>query len=274
MKIRVFPLVLGSLLACSVNADDNAVNPVLVDPFTFKLGISRLKADGTFSSTLNNRPSDKISTGDLGVDDTSTGGYFAARWRFTERWRLSFDYFGQDRERSVSRNFDDLDFGDIEASGFLTVDTQLKTDFYVVQVGYSLLKNDRAELGIGGGVHFVNFATELTVTGGINDQSGSVQSDSEDLLAPLPNILGYGIYAFTPKLSVDGSVGWFGLDYDEYSGDLITFTANLEYRLTEHFGLGVGYNYVQMDLEIEQSRRTDAYDLNYSGPVAYVSASF
>ena len=120
----------------------------------------------------------------------------------------------------------------------------------------------------------MDFDTTLKVSGGINDVSGSVQSDSVDITAPLPNILGYGAYAITPKLSVDGAVGWFGLDYGDYSGNLVTLVANLEYRLTKNFGVGVGYNYVDMDLTIDKSKRKDKYDLDYKGPVAYISASF
>jgi opacity protein-like surface antigen len=274
MKLRLFALLFGSVLSGAVLAAGNSLNPVLDDKFTFKLGASWLKADGSFSSTREGDPTEKLTTSDLGVDDTETNAAFSARWRFTERWRLTFDYFGLDVNGNVREDFDNLDFGDIQASGFLAVDTKFKTDFYIAQVGYSLLKNERAELGIGAGVHIVRFDTKLKVSGGINNASGSVQSDSVDLTAPLPNVLGYGTYAFTPKLSLDGSVGWFGLSYDDYDGNLLTLAANLDYRLTDHFGVGVGYNYINMDLTINKSNRKDKYDIDYKGPVLYVTASF
>jgi opacity protein-like surface antigen len=274
MKLRLFALLFGSVLSGAVLAAGNSLNPVLDDKFTFKLGASWLKADGSFSSTREGDPTEKLTTSDLGVDDTETNAAFSARWRFTERWRLTFDYFGLDVNGNVREDFDDLDFGDIQASGFLAVDTKFKTDFYIAQVGYSLLKNERAELGIGAGVHIVRFDTKLKVSGGINNASGSVQSDSVDLTAPLPNVLGYGTYAFTPKLSLDGSVGWFGLSYSDYDGNLLTLAANLDYRLTDHFGVGVGYNYINMDLTINKSNRKDKYDIDDKGPVLYVTASF
>ena len=274
MKLRLLALLFGSVLSYSVNAAGNSLNPILDDKFAFRLGATWLKADGTFSSTREGDPTEKLSTSDLGVDDTETNAAFSARWRFTERWRLTFDYFGLDVNGNVREDFDDLDFGDIEASGFLAVDTKFKTDFYIAQVGYSFLKNERAELGIGGGVHIVRFDTKLKVSGGINNASGSVQSDSVDLTAPLPNVLGYGTYAFTPKLSLDGSVGWFGLSYGDYGGNLLSLAANLDYRLTNHFGVGVGYNYIDMDLTIDKSNRKDKYDIDYKGPVLYVTASF
>jgi len=274
VKQQLLGLLFGSIASTTVYAAGGAINPILDESFTFRLGASYLDADGTFSSTIDGDPQDNLSTSDLGIDDGNITPYFGFRWRFTDRWRLSFNYFGLDNDGSVRKDFDELIFGDIRATGFLGVDTDFETDFYVTQVGYSFLKNNRGELGVGAGLHVVNFDTSLTVSGDINGIGGSVESDSAELTVPLPNILGYGTYAFTPKLSLDGSIGWFGLDYNNYSGNLITLTANLEYRLTDHVGIGVGYNYVDMDLTIEESRREDNYNLEYKGPVLYVSAGF
>ena len=275
MKQQLLGLFIGSILSTTVYAAGGAVNPILDDAFTFKLGASWLKADGTFSSTRDGEPTDKLSTGDLDIDDTNTQAGFAFRWRFTDRWRLTFDYLGLDNDGNVREEFNDFEFGDIKASGFLEIDTKFETDFYIAQVGYSFLKNERAELGIGAGAHVINFDTRLKVSGGVTGiGSGSVQSDTVTLTAPLPNVLGFGSYAFTPKLSVDGSVGWFGLSYNDYSGDLLALTANLDYRVTKHFGVGVGYNYFDMDLTIKKSNRKDKYDLDYKGPFVYVSAGF
>jgi opacity protein-like surface antigen len=274
VKQRLFGLFLSSIISTTVFAAGSAINPVLDDPFTFRLGATYMEPDGKISSTIKGNSTVDLSASDLGIEDGSTNPYFGFRWRFTDRWRLTFDYFGLDVDGSVRRDFGDFEFGDISASGFLAVDTSFKTDFYVTQVGYSFLKNERAELGAGLGLHVVNFDTSLKVSGGIGEKSDAIQSDSIDLTAPLPNILGYGTYAFTPKLSLGGSIGWFGLDYDQYSGNLVTLAAALEYRLTKHIGVGAGYNYVDMDLTIDKSNREDEYNLKYTGPVLYLSAGF
>jgi len=275
VKQQLLGLVFGSFFVTLVQGAGGAINPVLDNAFTFRLGADFLQADGTFSSTIDGQSTDSLSTSDLDIDDTNTTPYIGFRWRFADRWRLTFDYIGVDTDGSVRKDFDDLDFGEIEASGFLAVDTTFKTDFYIAQAGYSFLKNERAELGIGAGVHVVKFDTELKVSAGVSGLGQvSVPSDNVDLTAPLPNVLGFGTYAFTPKLSLEGSIGWFGLDYQDYSGDLVALSANLDYRLTDHFGIGVGYNYLDMDLTIDKSNRMDTYDLIYKGPVVYVSAGF
>ena len=274
MEQPIFGLLLAVLVSSTAQAAGNSLNPILDDTWNFRLGATYLDASGTFSSTVQGEPTDKLSTDDLNVSDGNTRPYFGARWRFTDRWRATFNYFGMDNDGSVRKPFDRLIFGDIRATGFLEVETSFKTDFYVAQVGYSFLKNERSELGLGAGLHVVDFDTTLKVRGKINGKSGSIKSDSTDLTVPLPNILGFGTYAFTPKLSLDGSVAWFGLDYDKYSGNLVTVAANLEYRITDNVGVGVGYNFIDMDLDIDESQRTDTYDLEYKGPVLYVSAGF
>jgi len=274
MKQQLCGLFFGSILSTTVSAAGGAINPILDDAFTFRLGATYMDMDGTFSSTLKGESTDDLSTSDLGIDDSNTRPYFGFRWRFADRWRLTFNYFGLDNDGEVHKNFDELDFGDIHAKGFLAVDTGFKTDFYVAQVGYSFLKNERAELGIGAGAHVVRFDTNLKVSGEINGIGGSIQSDSINLTVPLPNILGFGTYALTPRLSLEGSIGWFSLGYDDYSGNLVALTANLEYRLTDHVGVGIGYNYVDMDLTIKKSSRENEYNLKYKGPVLYVSAGF
>lgn len=274
MNYRTIGLLLAGLVTGTASAAGSAINPVLDETFSFRLGAAYLDANGNFSSTSKGETTDDLSTSDLGIDDGNVTPYVAASWRFTDRWRLTFNYFGFSNDGSVRQNFDDLNFGPISASGFLEVKTNFDTDFYVTQLGYSFLKNDRAELGVGAGLHVVNFSTRLKVSGNINGIGGSTQSASSDLTVPLPDILGYGTYAFTPKLSLDGGVGWFGLDYDKYSGNLISATASLEYRITDHVGVGVGYNFVDMDLDIKQSKRTDTYSLRYKGPVLFVSAGF
>ena len=63
---------------------------------------------GTFSSTIQGEPTDKLSTDDLGIADYNWNPYFGARWRFTDRWRATFNYFGMETDGSVRQsNFHD-----------------------------------------------------------------------------------------------------------------------------------------------------------------------
>jgi hypothetical protein len=88
---------------------------------------------------------------------------------------------------------------------------------------------------------------------------------ARDLLIPI-----YG----DSKLAMEYRAGWSGLDYGDYSGDLVTLEAIPEYRLTSNFGVSIGYNYIDTDLTVDQTRRTDKYSVDMDGPVLYLSAGF
>jgi len=250
------------------------INPVLNEPFTLRLGANFLTVDGDLGSGTDNGNLPDIDIDTLGVDKDETSLYFAARWRPSNRWMIKLDYFGFDNSGDVMRPF--LDFGEIGAIGTIRVETKLKTDFYVLQAGYSLLKNERVDLGLGLGLHVIDFDTSLRVTGKLGDYTGKIGTEKTDMTVPLPNLLVYGTYAFTPKLSLDGSAAYFGLSYGDYSGSLFRGTINLEYRFTDHIGAGIGYNYTNMnlDIDVDDDDITSEYDLNYTGPVVFVSAGF
>lgn len=270
MRRSVFGLVLCMSTGMAFG-ETQGINPVLNEPFTFRLGANFLTVDGDLGSGTDNKEFPDIDIDTLGVDEDETSLYFAARWRPSHRWMIKFDYFGFDNEGDVSRPI--LDFGG-SGIGTLRAETKLKTDFYVIQAGYSLLKNERADLGLGLGLHVIDFDTSLRLTGQLGNTVRAIGTERTDLLVPLPNLLAYGTYAFTPKLSLDGSAAYFSLSYDDYDGSLFRGTINLEYRFTDHIGAGIGYNYTNMNLDIEDDDVTTEYDLNYTGPVVFLSAGF
>ena len=79
MKQKLLGLLFGSILSTTAYAAGGAINPILDDPFTFRLGTTYLAAEGTFSSTLDGEPTDDLSTSDLGINDGNTTPYFGFR---------------------------------------------------------------------------------------------------------------------------------------------------------------------------------------------------
>ena len=95
-----------------------------------------------------------------------------------------------------------------------------------------------------------------------------------DILAPLPNIRAQGFYAITPRWAVSGAVGWLSANYGDYDGGFTYFHGRTLYRFTERFGVGVGYQYVDVDVEHDGERGNSGFDIQFSGPTASLSYSF
>src|SRR6185295_18234301 len=111
------------------------------------------------------------------------------------------------------------------------VHSQFDSDIYRLSGGYSFLKDNKSELGATLGFHVTQFKTALSATG--------VGANSNDTLAPLPTVGLYGAYAFTPQWLLSGRVDYFSLNYNDYDGKLINFSAGVDYRFTRNFGVGL-----------------------------------
>ncbi len=84
----------------------------------------------------------------------------------------------------------------------------------------------------------------------------------------------YGAYAFTPKWLLSGRVDYFSLDYDEYGGSLINFTAGIDYRFSRNFGVGLAYRHVDYDVTVAKAKFNGGIEYKFNGPVFYLTTSF
>ena len=155
-----------------------------------------------------------------------------------------------------------------------SVTSNFNTKYYILQGGYAFVHTDRANFGVGAGLHVMELSASISgelTAGGMTIDQGTGASDST---APLPNVYFYGDYAFTPTLAATASIGWFGLEVDKYDGELVSVSANLEYRPWDNFGVGIGYTLVNVDISIDETDSLIDFEIDASGPRLYFTAGF
>jgi hypothetical protein len=263
-------------LSFAQSADTHSYyNPVLADRFTFRAGAFFGQLDSAVAKTSKSNPTRNrtIDLEDLGMDDDEVSAYLNGRWRISERWQLGFGYYGIDRDgnRSIAG---EIDFGDITVPVGASVNSGFNTDLYIVTAGYSFIRDERAELGARLGVHVADLEVSLGASVNAGNQTINLGTSSADTLAPLINLGFYGTYAFTPELSITGDLGYFSLNYDKYDGEITVATGALEYRAFEHVGIGVGYSFIDTNLDVDEDRSNDRYEFEFKGPIVYLSAGF
>jgi len=64
------------------------------------------------------------------------------------------------------------------------------------------------------------------------------------------------------------------LNYENYQGDLLRANAVIDYRPFENFGLGLGYNFSELNVTREQRLHSESFDMDFSGPILYLKAGF
>ncbi len=237
------------------------------------VGAVNFDVDATMAKWTEGERIDYINLGRLGVPESDTDLWARVSTRIGSRWQLGFDYFNIDVAGSRAVNFE-FEFGDLVVPVGASVDTSLAADFYVLSMTYAFYRSDRMELGAGLGVHGVGLEYDLFAEVRAGSLVRTLGEEEDDFLAPLPNAVIYGSYAFTPKLLGQLKLGWISLSYDEYDGELLALHAQLAYLLTDRVSVGLGYTMFDFDVERNRGARRDYYDLDLQGPRVFVAMGF
>ena len=243
------------------------VNPGLQDGFTLEVGAyaPEVKTNARLDSVTLGRGTSISFEDDLGLDDREIQVSVLGKLRLGERWRIEGEYFALNRSgtRAISRT---INFGGNIYPVGITVNSEFDSDIYRLSAGYSFIKSTQAELGVALGLHITDFTMSLA--------GANVSQRTGDALAPLPTIGIYGAYALTPRWLLTGRADIFSFSYDDYDGSLVNLVAGIDYRFSRNFGVGLGYRYVDYDLDVTKSSFSGNIQYEFSGPVLYLVGSF
>ncbi|MBV1906239.1 MAG: hypothetical protein KUG75_09185, partial [Pseudomonadales bacterium] len=195
----------------------------------------------------------------------------SGRWRFTDRWELSVSYTNFNTRGSTSASRD-YSYGDLDVTASAAVTSDLDISLYIVDLTWDFFSSEKSHLGVGLGLHVMDMGLALSAE--LDQGMGApieTESESGDATAPLPNFTLVGGHMLTDKLYLTAKAGIFSLDYKEYSGDLTSLRAMLEWRPKKNIGLGVGYQYVDVDVKVDRSLRERKYSLELDGPMIFLT---
>ena len=272
MKALCLSLLFG-LIFClnSWGADQQANN--WNKRFQLRGGVIAYDLSGDFSSTKDDRPEFDIDLDDLDLKEDERAYFLGANLRLGDRWRLNLDYFRYDDDGSkvADRSFE---FDDVQVPVDARVDSSLKFDLYVVNIGYDLYQSDKAYFGVGIGAHIVNFQLDVAAEINVNNNQSTYRDEDEELTAPMPNLYAGGAYAFRDDLILKYSGGWMSMSYGDYDGELYFASGSIEYWPFRNVGLGAGYAYRTVDIEYDPDTKKEKYDVEMPGPIFYVTVGF
>ena len=241
------------------------------------VGGAWLGADGLYSLDIPDIGEIPILDFDtIGLDDTDMSQYISINWRSRDsRWgawlaNWRFDATGL---RAWER---DLDLGDgVIIPVGASVTSLFDADFYIAEVTYSFMRSETSDVGIGLGVHAVDLETNLIARVNVGDIiDDEVIRGELEALAPLPNVAGYWSWRFHPRWHFTGRLGWFGLSVDKFSGEMINAHGLVEFNLSRHWAIGVGYQFVHLDVdidEVEDEGYVERYNIDFDGPMAFLT---
>jgi hypothetical protein len=217
-----------------------------------------------------------------GLEDDQAVFRGEATWRFAPRHRVSFGYYGFERDaiNSSSDGFTvDTPDGSFEFDANVSIRSEFDWTLVPVTYSYSFYKTEAWELAGSLGVHWfdtrIGFSGSATVTppGGVPAPVASA-SEVESASGPLPVIGIQAEYAISSRWRFGARLQYFGLDYDDYSGDLTDIQLRTEYWFNDNFGAGIGYTWYDIDFAKENGPYELGVEYSYDGLEGYVAFRF
>ena len=277
IRLIAVGFLLFAFLTDTACADDNVFNPTISEKWHLELGAFSQNADLKVSAGPVGQVSDVIDLNSLGADEDDEAIWLAGRWRINERWHVGLSFIEVDRDGFASSS-EDFTFGEppdqVDVTIGASVTSSFNTKYYILQGGYSFVRTDRTNFGVGAGFHIMRLSASISAELTGNGMTTDLGTGASESTAPLPNVYIFGDYAFSPKLAATGSIGWFGLEVDKYDGELVSLSASLEYRPWQNFGIGLGYSLVNIDLSIDETDSLVDFEIDASGPRLYFTAGF
>jgi len=289
--VSVFMLMLFAWPVLAQNDEDNNTDPVpgldLFDEdvedtregwpqLSVSVGFMYLDADGIFSARLPNGNTVTIIDFDrAGLKESDSSYWLSVNWRSpNSRWGAWFGAWRYDVDgSSIWEDRLELPDGNEIPVG-ASVISEFDAQWYILEATYSFYRSETVDTGIGLGIHAVDLDTTITAHFQIGDREAEAISENLDILAPLPNVLAYISWEFAPRWILNARVGYFSLDYDKYSGDIINAHCMVYYSFSPRWALGVGYQFVELDLAVDQTDFVHIYDIDFAGPMAYARFRF
>lgn len=273
--MRSHSILAATALAISVSSPVTAesLHPQLETKHLIILGGYRQKADAEFFADTDRFEKKTVDLNGLDLNDTYDSFTLEYRYRLSEKWLFSAAAYNFDSNGKTSAQKDFV-YDGIEYQAGAELKSHLQLDTYIFDALYKVYGSDRAEILVGGGLHLIDFSADIEATVFLDDDSRSGQAGTNDILAPLPNLRLQGFYAFTPKWAVAATLGWLSAKYEDYDGSFAYLHARTVYRVTERFGLGIGYQFLNVDLTVDKAHGEAGFDVEFKGPAVYLSYSF
>ena len=259
------------LPALAYASDSEEMHPLMTSKYWARVGVYFSARD--FSASANGSAGG--STG--GIDFDSTAGLndrpelfmVEVGWRFSPQWELALQHF--ESERSASRTLNDsVEWQDLvfDVGVRLEAETSAKITrlFFARQFSHKGPHN----LRLGAGLHWLSLGASLAGEATLDDLSREFRRSIVKTNLPMPNIGAWYRYSHSRSWMFSARVDWLSASVDKYKGGIWNAAAGVNYSPWDRFGLGVSYQFFELDGRISEDQWRGDIQTSFSGPVVYI----
>jgi len=263
-------LVLLLLAVSSMAAAQDDVHPDLNSRYSLNVGVFFPERSMSLGATVAAPDQKEVDfVGQFGLDRKDQTGEIDLQWRFGEKWSLTAQHFRASGSNRIELE-EDVEWNNVVFARGSNAEASTRFSLYRVFFGRSFGDSGKTDVGIGAGLHWLKIGA--TIEGSIYaNNTVTFRRESVSASAPLPNIGAWYTYSLTPRLALKARADWFSASIDEYDGKLVNLQAGIDFAWFRHGGIGVAYNFVELDVDIDNSIWTGTAELTFEGPFAFVS---
>ena len=182
----------------------------------------------------------------LGLEESVTQYRLQASILLADRHRLSFDYV--DLSRKATKTIDaTVEIDDTVFPVGTTLETEFDLQLINIVYGYSLVYDDRMDIGLTFGIHHLRVRFEAEATSGAG-------GETERFLLPVPLPGLRAMFALTPELFLRQSIEILYLPFDKFQGLYVETGIALEWTPFKHLGFGLGWNSTRIRMEMQDDQ--------------------
>lgn len=217
----------------------------------------------------------------LGLDSSLTvwRGEVMYRPGASLRHQVDFIYAAYHRSGNTSLS-EEIDINGVTYPVGTQIESLFNFDIIRGTYSYAVLQDERMRIALGLGVYAVPLEYGLTAT---TTGPGGTRTAVEgaDVILPLPALALRSEFQLVPKLFLNASIDAMYLEVDDFQGSLLDVNVGLEYRPWKHFGVGLGYNGMSVNVEAEDTDTgypgadfVGTVDVRFTGLLLYGKWSF
>ena len=248
------------------NAIDSKYFVSLTDFFASR--VFEAKANGSVTPAVPVQYVDFES--DLNLADSPEMFVAEFRWQFGQKWNLGLQYFSSTRSgRKVLE--ETIEWNDLVYE--VGVDVFAKTEIDITRIVLSriFIQSDGHDLRLAAGLHWLDVGAELRGEATLDDDSTAFTTSRNSVSLPIPNIGAAYQYSPSAKWLFGLRADWFSATVGDYSGGIWNVMANANYQIGEKFGLGVGYQFFQLDGALKEEKWRGDLRVQFDGPFIQIT---
>jgi hypothetical protein len=207
----------------------------------------------------------------MGLDDKPDLLMTEFGWQFGKEWGLSLQYFRSDRSETQTIQ-ESIEWEDLVFDAGVEISATSKVSVTRLFFSRRFWDGGRHSVRVGVGIHFLEAAGTISGEATIDGTSKEFRTGAVSVSFPVPDIGIWYRYSPSDRWLLTSRLDWFSADVGDFAGSVWNFAAGANYRITEHFGVGLNYQLFEIDGRIRETFWRGSMRTRFTGPNLHFTA--